>query len=476
MIRLLIFVLWIVFFAAALTALFGVRPTFPVEALGWKMDVPAGLAFVAALFFAATVALATSIVKDFAAAPKTARARKAIEEREKGLAAIARGLEAIAIGDGRAARREAERAAKALGGAPAARLIAAQAAQLLGDEEAAGDALAHMLDAPETEFLALRGLYAKAMRGGDFEAARRCAERAFERRGGARWAFEAVFDLALARRDYAAAGAALDRAADSKTIDPETFDRARAATLTAAAYAAHLAGDDGAAIADADAALKRAPALAPAAVLAARLHVARGDVRKAEKILGAAFELSPSRAIGEAIERLVAGDGAALDRLADKNPDSREGALLRARAALARGEAGAAADLLARELKASATARALLLMASAQSALNGEVAARPFLERAAAAPRDDDPSADAFIRIAAEGWSRLVRDYMEHGRLAPPPLEAPPPGLAAEELAIAPPDPEAAQVESVESAVPADDSLDGEDMLDRGAAAARGVS
>ncbi|MEK7266378.1 MAG: heme biosynthesis HemY N-terminal domain-containing protein, partial [Pseudomonadota bacterium] len=387
MIRLLIFVLWVIFFAAALTALFSVRSTFPIEAFGWKMDVPAGLAAAVAIFLAASVALMTSMLKDLVGARKSARARKALDLREKGLAAITRGFEAIAIGDGPAARREADRATKALGGAPVTRLIAAQAAQLSGDDAAAGEALALMLSAPETEFLALRGLYAQSMRAGDVETARQYADRAFDRRTSARWAFDAVFDLALARLDYGAARSALERAAKSKAIDPAAADRALAATLTATAYAARLAGHEEAALDDADAALKRAPAFPPAAVLAARLHLARGDGKKAEKILTAAFAQAPARAIAETFEILFAkDDAAALDRLADRNPDSREASYLRAKAMLSRGDASAAVAALTQVLKTTASARALSMMALAQSALRGEVAARPWFERAAKAP------------------------------------------------------------------------------------------
>ena len=65
---------------------------------------------------------------------------------------------------------------------------------------------------------------------------------------------------------------------------------------------------------------------------------------------------------------------------------------------------------------------------------------------------------------------------MDHARLAPPPLEPPPPGLSAEDLAIAPPAPPVAIEAGVESDAPAPESIDSEEMLDRGAAAARGVS
>lgn len=482
MIRLLIFALWIVFFAAVLTILFGIRTALAIEAFGWRMDAPAGLAILAALVFAGLIALATSFVKDLAGAPKTARIRRKISQRERGLAALTRGLEAIAIGDGAAARREAERAAKALGSVPVTKLIAAQAAQLSGDEAAVGEALTTMLDAPETEILALRGLYAKSMREGDLGRARDYAERAFDRRNSARWAFEAVFGLALERNDYAAARDALVRAAKSGAIDSAPADRGLAATHAAAGYAAHHAGDDAKAITDADAALKCAPGFAPAAVLASRLHAARGEMKKAAKILSTAFSLAPDRAIAETFESLFCDDGApALDLLAEKHPDSREAKLLRAKAALARGEAGAAAEILAGVLRATAEPRALLLMAKAQSALGGEAAARRWLTRAASAPREDDLSAESLFRISADGWRRLIRDYMDHGRLSPPPLEAPPPGVGDEELALPPPAPLIAPADllgdlSLEAVALEDNDADTDQMLDREAAAARGVS
>lgn len=482
MIRLLIFALWIVFFAAVLTILFGIRTALAIEAFGWRMDAPAGLAILAALVFAGLIGLATSFVKDLAGAPKTARIRRKISQRERGLAALTRGLEAIAIGDGAAARREAERAAKALGPAPVTKLIAAQAAQLTGDEAAVGEALTAMLDAPETEILALRGLYAKSMREGDLDRARRYAERAFDRRDNARWAFEAVFGLAAERNDYDAARDTLVRAAKSRAIGSAAADRGLAATQAAAAYAAHHAGDDAKAIADADAALKRAPGFAPAAVLASRLHAARGEMKKAGKILAAAFSLAPDRAIAETFESLIRDQGApALDRLADKHPGSREARLLRARAALARGDAGAAAEILVEVLRTSAGARALLLMAEAQSALRGEAAARRWLTRAALAPREDEIAAEAFFQVSADGWRRLIRDYMDHGRLSPPPLEAPPPGLSDEELALPPPASLSAPADllgdlSLEPRALEDDDADTDQALDREAAAARGVS
>lgn len=442
MIRLLIFLLWIVFFAVMLTLLISNRSAIAAEAFGWRMDIPAGVAALVTLALAGLVALGTSVLKDFAGAPKAARARREIEKREKGLAALTKGLEAIAAGDGAAARREAQAAAKSLGAAPVTKLIAAQAAQLAGDDVTTGEALADMLDAPETEFLALRGLYARAMRAGDHQSARAYAERAFDRRDKARWAFEAVFDLALDRNDFAAAQAALERATKSKAIAPDKAARAAAAISTAAAYASYAAGDHAPALDDAEAALKRAPGFAPAALLAARLHAARDDARRAEKLLGAAFEKSPSRALVDALDWVCANGAredkaAALDRLAAKNPDARDALFASARARLLLGDASAAASIAAQILRSSATARAFALMAEAQSALAGDIAAHQWMARAATAPADDAPTAESFFRITGDGWRRMIRTYMEDGVLFPAPLAAPAPGLAEDEIPAA---------------------------------------
>lgn len=490
MIRLLIFILWVIFFAIVLTAFFAIKSRIPLEAFGWRMDLPAGVALAAVALFAAIIFILTSTAKDLLGAPRAARARKELEKREKGLAAVTRGLEAIAAGDGALARREAASASKALGGAPVTKLIAAQAAQISGDDAAAGVALAEMLDTPETEFLALRGLYAKSMRDGDMEAARLYAERAFERRDGARWAFDAVFDLALARGDFDAAAAALANAARAKSIGREESDRGAAAALAASAFAQFAAGDENAALESAEAALKKSAGLAPAAILASRLRAKAGDRRRAEKILFAAFEIAPSAALVDAAASLESSApaeerAATLDRLTAKNSAAREATLARAEAALIRGDAGSAAEALAAILKSSPSARSMLLMAKAQAALGNSAAERAFLERAAIAPREPEPSTDAYFRVTAEGWRRLVRDYMESGRIAPPPIDAPPPGLSDAELALALPAPATAPIDPAEAAgdlhlpeaaPPSAENPSTDERLDRDIAAARGVS
>jgi HemY protein len=489
MIRILTFILWIAFFAAALTILAAAPGTLGAEAFGWRFDLPVGAAFGALFLLAALLIGATSLTKDALAAPRQGRARKETGRREKGVLALTKSLEALAAGDAVAAKKNADLAMKTLGAAPVARLLAAQAMRLKGDEAAAGEALAGMLAAPETEFLALRELYAKARRESDVEAAKAHAARAFDLHPRARWAFDAVFDLALDRDDYAAVAAAIERAEKAGGVEAASAARGIAACLTAAAYSRHASDDHDGALADAEAALRRAQGFTPAAVLAARLHHRRGERRKADKILAEAFSRAPARAIGDAVihhysDESVASRAEALERLAEKNPPAREAALLYAAAMLLRKDAAGAARLLEEILRVSATQQPLRMMAEAQGALHGDAAARVWLERAAAAPREAELSDEAFFRLSPDAWRRLVRTFMETGRFAPEPLEGAPAGLedeafflpAASLAPALPADTAPPTVAATADGARATDDQEADEALDREVAAARGVN
>lgn len=102
MIRLLIFIFAVVFFAAAATLLFSLGDTVRVEAFGWKADAPAGIAGAfAALLFGAVAAI-VSIVKDITAIRRRSALRQIIKRRNRGVDALVEA--AAALGAGKDAR------------------------------------------------------------------------------------------------------------------------------------------------------------------------------------------------------------------------------------------------------------------------------------------------------------------------------------------------------------------------------------
>ena len=454
MTRILIFLLWVVLLAGTITVLMSFDSRISGEAFGVRFDSPSWL-ILGALAFAFFVAIyATHKVKDIIALPGKIRAKDAEAKRERGVAALTRGLEAVAVGDAADASHHARVAQKHLEDLALTRLLTAQAAQLSGDEAAAQTSFSAMLEAPETEFLGLKGLYAQAIKSGDQDKARDYAERAFALRANAGWAFQSVVELCLDRGAWGDARETIAKGKRNKLIDAEQADRASAALYAADADAARLSGDPSLALSEAEAALKLAPSFAPAAVIAAGLHGDNGKTGKAAHILETAFAKEAHPALIRLYDTLYAKEPAEkraekLKKLAAKNPDTDEAALLRARAANLTGDYETAMTTLEPLLTAAPNAHAYALMATAATHLHGAEAGRGWLERAAAAPRDPRPGADGAFHFTRAGWARLVREYMEHGRLSPPPLEDAGEAISAEELRLltAPPVVDAPDIE-----------------------------
>ena len=454
MIRILIFLLSILLVAAAGTYFAYLDSRIAGEAFGMKFDAPSGivvgaliLAFLAAIYI-------THKVKDIMAMPAKLRAREEASRRARGVAALTRGLEAAAVGDAADAAHHARIAQRHLDDLALTRLLTAQAAQLSGDQAAAKASYTAMLEAPETEFLGLKGLYLQAMAEGDAERAREYAEKAFRLRSNAQWAFDSVIELGLERGAWGEMREAVAQGRRNNLLPADKADRATAALLTVDAYAASAGEDEKTALKELDAALKLAPGFAPAAVLAARLHADGGRTAKAAKIIEAAFAQEPHPALIRLYDRLYADEASdkraeRLRRLAEKNPEAREAAMLKTLAHNLLGEWAEAATALEPLLTETPTAFEYALMAEAAAGLSGPEAARVWLEKVAGAPRDPRPGADGAFHFKREGWARLVREYMEYGRLAPPPLEDAAAGVTAEEIRLltAPPLPDVAEDE-----------------------------
>ncbi len=506
MIRILIFVLSAILIVGAISLFASLDSHITGEVFGWKFDAHPGWIIGGLFFLLFVVGYLTHFIKNLLAMPAKIRASEREARRTRGVAALTRGLEAVAAGDAPGAVHHAKIARNHLDDVALTRLLTAQAAQISGDETTARDSFSGMLEAPETEFLGLKGLFLQAMKAGDQKAAQGFAERAFRLRPNARWAFDSVFDLGLDRGAWRETREAVAQARRNNVLPAENADRATAALLTADAYAASLSGDQKNALEEAKAALKLAPGFTPAALLAARLFAENGKPGKAAKTIEAAFSVAPHPALIKAYDVLYADEAVEkradlLRKLSDKNSASREAILLKARADNLTGDWAGAISALEPLLAQAPTAAEFSLIADAVAGREGVDAARVWLERAANAPRDPRPGADGEFHFTREGWAQMVREYMQHQRLAPPPLEEISLGMSADEikLLIAPPivdagpDEEPAPVDapSIPQVEPAtnpgddapvaaaeddDDHIHNDEEAERAAAAARIVS
>ncbi len=373
--------------------------------------------------------------------------------REKGLAAVSRGLIAVGAGDPRAAAKHAAEAKRLLGPHPMSRLLRAQAAQLAGDRQAAVAAYNEMLEHHETHGLGLRGLHVEARRGGDHEAALQYAVRAGAHAPTA-WAGQAVLEDRTRRGDWTGALATVDSNAAARLIDKPTANRWRAVIKTAMAEE-QMERDPKGALALAQDAYRLAPALVPAAAIYGRLAAGFGDYRRATRALESAYAQTPHPDLAEAYLRVRHGDSAE-DRLARARtlarvaPNDPESMLTIGRAALEAHEREAARAAIAPLLASDSphgrpTRRVCLLMADIEEAEGHHGAVREWLSRAARAPRDKAWVADGFIsdRWAPVSPSGALDAFMwrtPDERIAAPAEPAP---IEAEPAAPPPPVPPA---------------------------------
>ncbi len=322
--------------------------------------------------------------------------------REKGWAALSRGMIAVGAGDLSQAMKASGEARQILGEEPLALLLDAQAAQLIGDRSGAKRAFERMLESPATRLLGMRGLYVEAVRWGDGEAAARWAAAANTAAPKLAWAAHALVEYRSQGRDWMSALETIDRNRRNGIVDKPTAKRQRAVILTGDGLEREQSHAD-VVRANALEAHGLAPDLVPAACLAARLLGRAGDLKKAAKVLETTWKLDPHPEIAETYARLRPGDSAKdrLTRIRDLvkvRAHHPECALALARAEIDARDFAAARKSLEPFVAQGPSKRVCLLMAEIEQNEHGNAGAtRAWLARAVAAPRDKAWVADGWV-------------------------------------------------------------------------------
>ncbi|TDR89570.1 HemY protein [Enterovirga rhinocerotis] len=353
----------------------------------------------AALLIAFVLALIRGVIR----LPFTLRRHARGRKEKRGYTALSRGIVAVGAGDVVAARRYAGEAERLLGHQPLALLLKAQAAQASGDRDRAEATFREMAGTPETRVLGLRGLYLEARRRGDAASAAEHAEEAARIAPSVGWASDAVLEAKSAEGDWTGAVRMIERRSSLGLVDRATSRRQRAVLLTADAMQRE-ASDPNGALATAEQAAKLAPDLVPAATLAGRLLSGKGDLKRAAKIIEAAWSAEPHPDLAGAYLNLRPGDSA-LDRmrraetLAKLSSWSDEARFAVARAAIEARDFPKAREALAPLLGGSErpTVRLCMTMAEIEGRSGQAGAAREWLARAARAPRDKAWIADGYV-------------------------------------------------------------------------------
>jgi len=342
-----------------------------------------------------------AIVRTLWGTPDRLRRNRRERRQARGRHAVTQGLLAIGHGDSSAARMHAETARKHAANDPLALLLHAQSAQLDGDREGAQRAFRAMAEREDTRLLGLRGLFIEAQRADDPVAAVMVAEEALKLSPSSSWASHAVLGFCCAKGDWAGALKILDNNQSAGLIDKATYRRQRGVLLTARALEFEKVDRD-LSRASVTEAIKLAPTLVPAAVLASKFESEAHQVRRSMRIVEAAWLAQPHPDLADAYAHVKLGDSARqrlvrVQTLAAKAPGHIEGALAIARAAIDASEFKVAREALAPFI-AQPTQRVAMLMAEIERTEHGDSGrARAWTLRAVRALHDPAWTADGYV-------------------------------------------------------------------------------
>lgn len=355
--------------------------------------------------FAVLIVLLWSILTVIWRMPGRMRRRRHEKRHARGRHAITHGLLAIGHGDTALARRHAEAARRHAPDDPLALLLYAQSAQLDGNRDEAQRAFRAMAEREDTRLLGLRGLFIEAQRADDAVGAVMIAEEAIKLSPSSTWASHAVLGFRCARGDWSGALAILDSNLSSGLIDKQGYRRQRGVLLTARALELETMDRDVARESVMEA-VKLAPTLVPAAVLAAKFESEAHQVRRAMKLVEAAWLANPHPDLADAYAHVKLGDAARqrlqrVETLAAKTPADKaghvEGQLAIARAAIDASEFARAREVLAPYVN-DPTQRVALLMAELERTEHGDGGrARAWTLRAVRARHDPAWTADGYV-------------------------------------------------------------------------------
>ena len=347
---------------------------------------------------------------------ETAISRYFDRNRERrGYQALADGMMAMAAGEGRLALIKAQRAESYLDRPELTNLLVAQAAEVAGDTKRAGEAYKALLADPRTRFVGIRGLLKQKLAEGDTETALKLAEKAFELKPRHAESQDILLKLQSESADWKGARSTLGAQRKSGALPRDVYRR-RDAVM--ALQEARIVVEENASIEAREAAIaanKLSPDLIPAAAMAARSYIAKGDKKNAVRVLKKAWDAKPHPALAAAFAEIEPEESPTqrvkrFKVLTAIHPDDAETRLLLAELSIAAEDFPAARRALGDLPTSHPTQRALVIMAAVERGQGAEDATvRAWLSKALTAPRGPQWCCDKCQAIHA-AWGPICEN------------------------------------------------------------------
>lgn len=274
-----------------------------------------------------------------------------IKRQARGLKMLNQSLVALSAGDHKLAARLVGQAEVLLPPQPMVHLIAAEAAQRGGDHAGAKKRYAALEDTTDGRLLGLRGLLAEARRSGRESEALRLARAAFEENRKSPWVLKTLFALEVAAGNWAEAESALAKVVREGLMEKEVSVRHQGALAYAEAAEMLLKGNRAGARKEYKRALSLRTDFPPATVALAKLELADGQKKRAQKLVREAWRREPHPGLARIFKELDIAESKAdwlkrVKLLIESQPEHPNSLLLLVDALMDAGEYDAAKPVL----------------------------------------------------------------------------------------------------------------------------------
>ena len=284
-------------------------------------------------------------------APASMSRRRRERNRKKGFQALTRGFVAIAAGDGKKATTYAKDVRYLLPdetGLPL--LLEAQAARLRGEEGAAQESFEKLLGDKDAAFFGIRGLLKSSLDQGDSVKALAYAKTALDKNPKQPWILKSVYDLELQNHHWHAAMNTLERVRKFKAIDEAQARKDEIALLMILADEDRIASNENAWLKKIERAAKIDPGFTPAAQKLAAHYLTKSKNGKVASVIERAWKINPHPDLVVLWDRISPENKSSdplrrlrwFEKLVAIKPDSADGQLAAAKAAMDAGLAGEA--------------------------------------------------------------------------------------------------------------------------------------
>ncbi|HWJ87337.1 MAG TPA: heme biosynthesis HemY N-terminal domain-containing protein [Pelagibacterium sp.] len=373
----------------------------------WRMSPGPGFAILTVLVIAVLAALLWGLFSRAIGAP-AALARANARRREKaGVEALSDAVIALQAGEFSKARMLARDARAKLPDNPAAKLLEARTELALGDLASAREHYRALISNERTALAALSGLYDQARTQNRNTAAITFARKALAISPSLDWASEAVFDDLAARGDWAEA-LNMSASLPARTRVQKAAKSRRQGVLETALALTLEETEPDAAYEHAQKALRAIADFVPAALVAARILINRGDTRRASALLRRVWKASSHPDAATLYAHVTPGSSAVerlrrIEELVAAPGNNEAAAIVLARAAIDAYEWELARKALAPFVVGQPTRDMCLLMAEIEEGQSGDQgASREWLARAVTAPANPVWTADG---VTSDEWA-----------------------------------------------------------------------